>query len=158
MTAIDVSASFVILALLGTIAVFFVAGVRALYREAHPDVMALCAPSRRASITANTTPAPRRIVAQLGRIDATYTVPFPLPAVVATSRTSAAVAEYAVPRPIDVDAIRANSRTYRRDELTPPDAPPAPVQVAPPVEVQPQGIPVVDWPTRIVQPVPLSRR
>lgn len=77
MNAIDTAFALVI-ASLGGIIVFFVAlGARAMYVEAHPNEMAQCTPSRRANITANTTQAQRRVV--LGRIDAAYVVPFPMP-------------------------------------------------------------------------------
>lgn len=130
MTAIDTAFALVIVGLLGCIGFFAWLGFYGMYKEAHPDEMALCAPSRRANITANTTPAPRRIVAELGRIDATYTVPFPLPAGYQAPQPAG---DYAVPLPADVDVIRANSHTYRIDELAAPD----------PIELP---LAVDDWP------------
>ena len=66
-------------------------------------------------------------------------------------------ADYAVARPIDVDAIKANSVTYNLAALTAPAVPDLP-PVVPVVEPQEeQGI-AVDWPTQVVQPVPLSQQ
>lgn len=107
-----------------------------------------CTPTRRANITASQPQAQReRLALLLGHIDADYTDTLPLPVMATTQRPRRQPApDYAVPRPADVDAIRANSRTYRRDELdAPPEVPPVPVTAAPPVEVQPQGIPWT-WP------------
>ena len=96
-----------------------------------------CAPSRRANITANIPQKrPRRIV---------------------VSTATTAMADYAVPRPCDVDAIRENSYSYDLAALTAPAEPELPrvVPVTPVVE-QEHGI-AVDWPTQVVQPVPLTR-
>lgn len=56
--------------------------------------------------------------------------------------------DYIVSRPQDVDAIKAGSVTYDLASLTAePELPTIAIQ----------GIPV-DWPTRVVQPVPLQAR
>lgn len=132
-----------VLAFCVPVALVVVGAANAVYRQAHPH--SPCAPHRYASLTAST---PQRR---------------PLPPTVAPRRQLQPwAAEYAVARPIDVDAIRAGSVTYDLSTITAPQEVPAPQQVpAPPVPVEvpePCGIPVDDWPTRIVQPVPLTRR
>ena len=112
----------------------------AVYREHHP--YSPCSPQRYASLTAS-RPQPQR------------------PTMRARSEPSrhlaAWAADYAVARPIDVDAIKAGSITYNLASLTAPAVPELPPDVVPVVEEEEQqGIPV-DWPTRIVQPVPLRR-
>ena len=123
----------VVFVLLGAVAACFitVAAVGFIRMGSASDGM--CAPSRRANITANIPQErPRRIVVS-------------------------AMADYAVPRPCDVDAIRENSYSYDLAALTAPAEPELPrvVPVTPVVE-QEHGI-AVDWPTQVVQPVPLTR-
>lgn len=114
---------------------FVVAGAsRAVYRASHPAGTP-CTPHRYASMTASAPQQPpvrRRVTMPLG-------------------------AHYIVPRPCDVDAIRENSYSYDLAALTAPAEPELPrvVPVTPVVE-QEHGI-AVDWPTQVVQPVPLTR-
>ena len=118
---------------------------------------AMCTPTRRANITASQPQTQReRLAVLLGRIDAEQVATLPLPAVAETQQLwRQPAADYAVPRPVDVDAIKAGSITYDLASLAAPAVPELP-PVAPVVEEeQEQGIPV-DWPTRIVQPVPLT--
>ena len=109
-----------------------------LYRESHP--YSPCSPQRYHSLTAS-RPQPQRptmtVRSEPGR------------------HLAAWAADYAVARPIDVDAIRANSRSYDLAALTAPAVPELP-PVVPVVEEEQQGI-AVDWPTQVVQPVPLTR-
>ena len=110
----------------------------AVYREHHP--YSPCSPQRYASLTAS-HPQPQRPTMRVRS---------------EPSRHLAAWAtDYAVARPIDVDAIRANSRSYDLAALTAPAVPELP-PVVPVVEEEEQGI-AVDWPTRVVQPVPRTR-
>lgn len=108
-----------------------------------------CTASRDANITAN-VPQPRR---------RTIVIPIPAESIISVSPASpqSPGTDYAVPRPDNVDAIRANSRSYNLASLTAPavhELPP----VVPFVEGHVgQGI-AVDWPTQVVQPVPLSQR
>jgi len=110
-----------------------------LYRESHP--YSPCSPQRYHSLTAS-RPQPQRptmtVRSEPGR------------------HLAAWAADYAVARPIDVDAIRANSRSYDLAALTAPAVPELPPVVPAAAEQDEPGIPV-DWPTRIVQPVPLTR-
>ena len=123
------------------IAIMTAMAAHSLYRESHP--YSPCSPQRYASLTAC---APqRRSATMLGRIDS------PQPG----RHLAAWAADYAVARPIDVDAIRANSRSYDLASLTAPAVPELP-PVVPIVEEEEQGI-AVDWPTQVVQPVPLTR-
>lgn len=145
MNAIDTAFALVIVGLLGCIAFFIWLAGRALWNGAHPNEASMCTPSRRANITASPPPAP----------------PGALPPAGVSQRPrelASWVADYAVPTPDGVDAIRANSRSYNLAALTAPAVPELP-RVAPvevPIEPQKEyGIPV-DWPTRVVQPVPLS--
>ena len=120
---------------------------------------AMCTPTRRANITASQPQTQReRLALLLGHIDADYTDTLPLPVMATTQRPRRQPApDYAVPRPADVDAIRANSRSYDLASLTAPAVPELPPDVVPAAAEQDEpGIPV-DWPTRIVQPVPLTR-
>jgi len=112
---------------------FIVAGAgRAVRGAAKADTyfahaMAQCAANRRASITASVPQAkPRRVTMPLG-------------------------ADYIVPRPQDVDAIKAGSVTYDIAAITADVPPELPSEAS-----QNVGIPV-DWPTQVVQPVPLTR-
>lgn len=116
-----------------------------------------CTPTRRANITASQPQTQReRLAVLLGRIDAEQVATLPLPAVAETQQLWRQPAtDYAVPRPVDVDAIKANSRSYDLAALTAPAVPELP-PVVPVVEEEEQGI-AVDWPTQIVQPVPLTR-
>ena len=112
----------------------------AVYREHHP--YSPCSPQRYASLTAS-RPQPQRPTMRVRSEPCRH--------------LAAWAADYAVARPIDVDAIRANSRSYDLASLTAPAVPELPPDVVPVVEEEEQqGIPV-DWPTRIVQPVPLTR-
>ena len=112
----------------------------AVYREHHP--YSPCSPQRYASLTAS-RPQPQRPTVTARREPSRH--------------LAAWAADYAVARPIDLDAIRANSRSYDLAALTAPAVPELPQVVVPVVEEeQEQGI-AVDWPTRIVQPVPLSK-
>lgn len=153
MTAVDVAFTLIFMGGLGVSVLFMALIGVAAHHAAYPDEIMQCTPTRRANITANTTQAQRRMV--LGRIDATYTVPV-MAATQQPRRQPAA--DYAVPRPCDVDAIKAGSVTYDLASLTAPAvpevAPVAPVEVA----VVEQGIAVDDWPTQVVQPVPLRSR
>lgn len=114
---------------------------RAVYREAHP--YSPCSPQRYVSLTAS-RPQPQRPTMRVRSEPSRH--------------LAAWAADYAVARPIDVDAIRANSRSYDLAALTAPAVPELPPVVVLVVEEEEeeQGIPV-DWPTRIVQPVPLTR-
>lgn len=105
-----------------------------------------CTPTRRANITASQPQTQReRLAVLLGRIDADYTATLPLPAVATTRQPRRQpAADYAVPRPADVDAIRANSRTYRLDELAAPEEPPIAVDDWPlPQTVETEPVPAV---------------
>ena len=121
------------------IAIMTAMAAHSLYRESHP--YSPCSPQRYHSLTAS-RPQPQR------------------PTVTARSEQSrhlaAWAADYAVARPIDVDAIKAGSMTYDLAALTAPAVPELPPVVPVVEEEEQQGIPV-DWPTRIVQPVPLTR-
>jgi len=108
----------------------------AVYRESHP--YSPCSPQRYASLTAC---APQRRTMRVRSEPSRH--------------LAAWAADYAVARPIDVDAIRANSRSYDLAALTAPAVPELP-PVVPVVEEEQQGI-AVDWPTQVVQPVPLTR-
>ena len=118
---------------------------------------AMCTPTRRANITASQPQTQReRLAVLLGRIDAEQVATLPLPAVAETQQLWRQPAtDYVVPRPCDVDAIKANSVTYNIASLTAPAVPELP-PVVPVVEEEEQGI-AVDWPTQVVQPVPLSK-
>lgn len=157
MTAIDTAFALVIAVLtvvaLSLIGVIFVGAARI---AVHGDEDGMCAPSRRANITANQSHAERRI-ALLGLIDAV-----PLAQLQPQAQPAG---DYAVPTPDAVDAIKAGSVTYDLAALTAPATPELP-PVAPvvepaavPVEIPAEepGIPV-DWPTQVVQPVPLRSR
>ena len=112
----------------------------AVYREHHP--YSPCSPQRYASLTAS-RPQPQRPTMRVRSEPSRH--------------LAAWAADYAVARPIDVDAIKAGSITYNLASLTAPAVPELPPDVVPVVEEEEQqGIPV-DWPTRIVQPVPLTR-
>ena len=147
MTAVDISFACVIVFL----AVCIMAGVgvivAALCRPiATADAYGMCAPTRRANITASQPQTQReRLAVLLGRIDADYTAALPLPAVATTQQPRRQPAgDYAVPRPADVDAIRANSRTYRLDELAAPEELPIAVDDWPlPQTVQAEPVPAV---------------
>jgi len=112
---------------------FVVAGAsRAVYRASHPAGTP-CTPHRYASMTASAPQQPpvrRRVTMPLG-------------------------AHYIVPRPAEVDAIRAASVSYDLAALTAPGVPELPPDVVPVVEEE-HGI-AVAWPTQVVQPVPLTR-
>ena len=116
-----------------------VRAAHAVYRQSHP--YSQCSPHRYESLTAS-RPQPQRptmtVRSEPGR------------------HLAAWAADYAVARPIDVDAIRANSRSYDLAALTAPAVPELPPVVPAAAEQDEPGIPV-DWPTRIVQPVPLTR-
>lgn len=100
--------------------------------------VAECTASRDANITANVPQQRRR----------TIVIPIPAESIISVSPGI----DYAVPRPCDVDAIKANSLTYDLASLTAPAVP----EVA---RVDVEEMPIaVDWPTRVVQPVPLSQR
>ena len=143
MTAIDTAFALVIVGLLGCIGFFAVMGGRGIYRMRHPVEIqyetALCTPSRHASITASRD--------RLGYIKPT------LP----RRQLATWVIDYAVPTPDNVDEIKANSRSYDLASLTAPAEPELPPAApVPVVDEEEQGI-AVDWPTRVVQPVPLRR-
>lgn len=107
---------------------------------------AMCTPTRRANITASQPQTQReRLAVLLGRIDAEQVATLPLPAVATTQQPRRQPAgDYAVPRPADVDAIRANSRTYRIDELAVPEELPIAVDDWPmPQTVEAEPVPVV---------------
>ena len=107
---------------------------------------AMCTPTRRANITASQPQTQReRLAVLLGRIDAEQVATLPLPAVATTQQPRRQPAgDYAVPRPADVDAIRANSRTYRLDELAAPEELPIAVDDWPlPQTVQAEPVPAV---------------
>ena len=111
-----------------------------------------CTASRDANITASVSQPRRR----------TIVIPIPAESLISVSPGSrlSPGADYAVPRPVDVDAIKANSRSYDLAALTAPavpELPPVALVEVPQQEQDEPGIPV-DWPTRIVQPVPLPRR
>ena len=110
----------------------------AVYREHHP--YSPCSPQRYASLTAS-RPQPQRTTMRVRSEPSRH--------------LAAWAADYAVARPIDVDAIKANSVTYNIASLTAPAVPELP-PVVPIVEEEEQGI-AVDWPTQVVQPVPLTR-
>ena len=113
-----------------------VRAAHAVYRQAHPSSQ--CSPHRYESLTASRPQRPTmRVRSEPSR------------------HLAAWAADYAVARPIDVDAIRANSRSYDLARLTAPAVPELP-PVVPVVEEEEQGI-AVDWPTQVVQPVPLTR-
>lgn len=153
MTAVDVAFTLIFMGGLGVSVLFMALIGIAVHHAAYPDEMAQCTPTRRANITANTTQAQRRMV--LGRIDATYTVPV-MAATQQPRRQPAA--DYAVPRPCDVDAIKAGSVTYDLASLTAPAVPELPPVVVLVVEEEDERGIAVDWPTRVVQPVPLRSR
>lgn len=171
MTAIDTAFALVIAVLtvvaLSFIGVIFVGAARIAIRG---DEDGMCAPSRRANITASVPQAQRRMV-------------IPLPACAEMQAAAAAqlppdmawddeLQGWAPPKPQprrqqaaccspwrydDLTMIRENSLTYDLASLTAPavpELPPVVPVVEPPVE---QGI-AVDWPTQVVQPVPLSQR
>lgn len=110
----------------------------AVYRQSHP--YSQCSPHRYESLTAS-RPQPQRPTVTARREPSRH--------------LAAWAADYAVARPIDLDAIRANSRSYDLAALTAPAVPELP-PVVPIVEEEEQGI-AVDWPTQVVQPVPLTR-
>ena len=111
----------------------------AVYREHHP--YSPCSPQRYASLTAS-RPQPQRPTMRVRSEPSRHLATW--------------AADYAVARPIDVDAIKAGSITYNLASLTAPAVPELPPVVPVVEEEEQQGIPV-DWPTRIVQPVPLTR-
>lgn len=116
-----------------------VRAAHAVYRQSHP--YSPCSPHRYASLTAS-RPQPQRTTMRVRSEPSRH--------------LAAWAADYAVPRPDDVDAIKANSRSYDLASLTAPavpELPPVVEVVEPQVE---QGI-AVDWPTQVVQPVPLTR-
>ena len=117
-----------------------VRAAHAVYRQSHP--YSQCSPHRYESLTAS-RPQPQRPTMRVRSEPSRH--------------LAAWAADYAVARPIDVDAIKAGSITYNLASLTAPAVPELPPDVVPVVEEEEQqGIPV-DWPTRIVQPVPLTR-
>lgn len=122
----------VVFVLLGAVAACFitVAAVGFIRMGSASDGM--CAPSRRANITASKPQPQRRVLVQLGP-PAGWREPQAQP-------VCALVVEDAEPLP-------AQRRVVQPEPAPPPAA----------VPVVPQGIPV-DWPTRVVRPVPLSRR
>lgn len=115
-----------------------VRAAHAVYRQSHP--YSPCSPHRYASLTAS-RPQPQRTTMRVRSEPSRH--------------LAAWAADYAVARPIDVDAIKANSVTYNIASLTAPAVPELP-PVVPIVEEEEQGI-AVDWPTQVVQPVPLTR-
>ena len=115
-----------------------VRAAHAVYRQSHP--YSPCSPHRYASLTAS-RPQPQRTTMRVRSEPSRH--------------LAAWAADYAVPRPDDVDAIKANSRSYDLASLTAPAVPELP-PVVPIVEEEEQGI-AVDWPTQVVQPVPLTR-
>jgi hypothetical protein len=115
-----------------------VRAAHAVYRQSHP--YSPCSPHRYASLTAS-RPQPQRPTMRVRSEPSRH--------------LAAWAADYAVARPIDVDAIRANSHSYDLAALTAPAVPELP-PVVPVVEEEQQGI-AVDWPTQVVQPVPLTR-
>lgn len=148
--ATDAAFAVVILLLGGLIAVGLAVIVRCLLTDYGLwGEAAECTASRDANITAN-VPQPRR---------RTIVIPIPAESIISVSPASplSPGIDYAVPRPDDVDAIKANSRSYDLASLTAPavpELPPVVEVVEPQVE---QGI-AVDWPTEVVVPVPLSQR
>ena len=168
MTAIDTAFALVIAVLtvvaLSFIGVIFVGAARI---AVHGDEDGMCAPSRRANITANQSHAERRI-ALLGLIDAV-----PLAQLPSALAWDDELQGWAPPKPQprrqqaaccspwrydEPSMIRENSLTYDLASLTAPAVPELP-PVAPVVEPQvEQGIAVEDWPTQVVQPVPLSKQ
>lgn len=172
MNAIDTAFALVIVVLLGCIGCFAILGGCGIYRMRHPKMMpcesesALCMPSRSANITASRQRPQRRVV--LAPVVASP-VAAQLPPAMAWDDE---MGGWAPPKPQprrqqtascwlwgeDTLTIHENSVTYDLAALTAravPELPPlAPVEV--PIEPQEEyGIPV-DWPTRVVQPVPLS--
>lgn len=141
MGAAEILLILLVSAFVAPIAYVVAQAAHAVYREHHP--YSPCSPQRYASLTAS-RPQPQRptmrVRSEPGR------------------HLAAWAADYAVARPIDVDAIKAGSITYDLASLTAPAVPELPPVVVLVVEEeeQEQGIPV-DWPTRIVQPVPLTR-
>lgn len=143
--ATDAAFAVVILLLGGLIAVGLAVIVRCLLTDYGLwGEAAECTASRDANITANVPQQRRR----------TIVMPIPAESIisVSTGRPLSPGTDYAVPRPDDVDAIRANSRSYNLASLTAPAVP-----ELPPV-VEEQGIAVEDWPTEVVVPVPLSKQ
>lgn len=112
----------------------------AVYREHHP--YSPCSPQRYASLTAS-RPQPQRPTMRVRSEPCRH--------------LAAWAADYAVARPIDVDAIRANSRSYDLASLTAPavpELPPvAPVEV--PVVEEEQSIP---WTWPVPESVPVVKR
>jgi len=112
----------------------------------------MCAPSRRANITASKPQARRRVMVQLGP-PAGWREPAIAPAAVAYAAPTPEQIAAAVCTPSRYDALtmqRQFSHTYDLAVIEPPAA-------VPELPQEPPGIPV-EWPTRVVQPVPLSRR
>ena len=140
MGAAEILLILLVSAFVAPIAYVVAQAAHAVYREHHP--YSPCSPQRYASLTAS-RPQPQRptmrVRSEPGR------------------HLAAWAADYAVARPIDVDAIKAGSITYDLASLTAPAVPELPpvVPVTPVVE-QEHGI-AVDWPTQVVQPVPLTR-
>ena len=140
MGAAEILLILLVSAFVAPIAYVVAQAAHAVYREHHP--YSPCSPQRYASLTAS-RPQPQRptmrVRSEPGR------------------HLAAWAADYAVARPIDVDAIKAGSITYDLAALTAPAEPELPrvVPVTPVVE-QEHGI-AVDWPTQVVQPVPLTR-
>ena len=146
--ATDAAFAVVFLVLGGLIAVGLAVMVRGLLTEYGIwGEAAECTASRDANITASVSQPRRR----------TIVVPIPAESIISVSpaRPLSPGTDYAVPRPCDVDAIKAGSVTYDLASLTAPAVPELPPVVLV-VEEDEQGI-AVDWPTRVVQPVPLRR-
>ena len=111
--------------------------VGAAYAHAYGYNDTTCAPGRMASITASVQHRPRRIVAELEPPAGWHDV-------------------------MCFDAAPPNPARYVDDDdldewIDEPELVPVPVPVPHPPPPQPMGIPVA-WPTRIVQPVPLTKR
>lgn len=129
-------------------AIIIVAGM---YAHAYGYADSPCAPGRRANITASVQQRPRRILAELeppaGWRD-TFTVQAAAP-VKLTAWTDCE--EWDEDEDDDLDDIG------EWIDDAEPELVPVPVPMPHPQPPQPMGIPV-EWPTRIVQPVPLTKR
>lgn len=145
--ATDAAFAIVILVLGGLIAVGLAVIVRCLLTDYGLwGEAAVCTSSRDANITASVSQPRRR----------TIVIPIPAESIISMPPGQTVVnplspgTDYAVPRPCDVDAIKAGSVTYDLAALTAPAVP-----ELPPVDAEEMPI-AVDWPTRVVQPVPLT--
>lgn len=119
--------------------------VAALYGHAYGYADSPCAPGRMANITASVQqPQRRRIVMELEPPAGWHDV-------MCFDAAPPPPARYVDDDPGELDDDDLD------EWIDEPDLVPVPVPVPQPPPPQPMGIPV-DWPTRIVQPVPLPRR